>query len=107
MRYVGIDIGKKACSVTLVSEKGKAVAQLEIENSKPGWDKLQRRLKPGDRLVVEAGTYAYPIHDHFVNHGFEVVPAHPRGIRQITESDKKTDRRDSEVLAQRLRVNYL
>lgn len=107
MRYVGIDIGKKACSVTLVNEEGKSVGQLEIENAKPGWTKLGRRLKPGDRLVLEAGTYAYPIHDHFVAKGFEVVPAHPRGIRQITESDKKTDRRDSEVLAQLLRVNYL
>lgn len=48
MRYVGIDIGKKACSVTLVNDKGKAVGQLEIANAKPGWAKLQRRLKPGD-----------------------------------------------------------
>lgn len=107
MRYVGIDIGKKTCSVTLVNEKGKAVGQLDIENAKPGWTKLGRRLKIGDRLVIEAGTYAYPIHDYFVAKGYEVVPAHPRGIRQITESDKKTDRRDSEVLAQLLRVDYL
>lgn len=107
MRYVGIDIGKKACTVTLVNENGKPLAHLEIQNAKPGWTKLQRRLKPGDRLVLEAGTYAYPIHDHFVNRGFEVVPAHPRAIRQITESDKKTDRRDSETLAQPLRVDYL
>lgn len=49
MRYVGIDLGKKTCSVTLVNEKGKAVGQLEIENAKPSWAKLGHLLKPGDR----------------------------------------------------------
>jgi transposase len=107
MRYIGIDIGKKECSVSFVNEAGKLLSELPIANDKAGWKRLGRRLRPGDRLVLEASTYAYPLHDHFKALGYDVVAAHAKGVRQITESDKKTDKHDSEILAQLLRVNYL
>lgn len=107
MHYAGIDIGKESCHATIVDEQGKVLDQFQLENSPTGWGKLQICLQPGDQVSMEAGTYAYPIHDHFCRAGFKVTMAHPRGVRQITESDSKTDKKDSQHLAQLLRVGYL
>lgn len=107
MSYVGIDVGKDACVATVVTRTGRVKHRLEFDNRREGFDQLEGILGPRSTLVVEAGTYVYPLHDHFTTKGYAVLVAHPRGIRQITESEKKTDRHDSEVLAQLARVDYL
>lgn len=107
MGYAGIDVGKDACIATIITDTGKVRARFDFPNRAEGFDQLRTRLKTRDRLVMEAGTYVYPLHDHFTKLGFKVLVAHPRAIKQITESDKKTDQHDSEVLAQLARVGYL
>jgi transposase len=107
MRYAGIDIGKETCHATIVDEQGTVLAQFELENKPAGWGRLEKHLQPGDQVAMEAGTFAYPIHDHLCEHGFDVAMAHPRGVKQITQSDSKTDRKDSHHLAHLLRVGYL
>lgn len=107
MGYVGIDIGKDACTATILTGTGRVRDRLDFANRPDGFDELAARLRPRDQLVMEAGTYVYPLHDHFTRLGYTVLVAHPRAIKQITESDKKTDEHDSQVLAQLARVDYL
>ena len=107
MGYVGVDIGKDACVATIITNTGRVRGRLEFANRPEGFAELVARLKARDKLVMEAGTYMYPLHDHLRRRGFNVLVGHPRAIRQITESDKKTDQHDSEVLAQLARVGYL
>lgn len=107
MGYVGIDVGKDACIATLITKTGRVRDRLEFSNRPDGFQRLAARLKPRDQLVMEAGTYVYPLHDHFKRLGYTILVGHPRGIRQITESEKKTDEHDSQVLAQLARVGYL
>jgi len=83
---VGIDIGKDACTATIITKTGHLRGRLDFENRPEGFAKLTTRLKPRDLLLMEAGTYIYPLHDHFRRLGFEVLVGHPRAIRQITES---------------------
>lgn len=107
LNIVGIDVGKDLCVTTILTKTGRIKKRIEFANRPAGFAELEKQLKPNDELVIEAGTYVYALHDHFASKGFKVFPAHPRGIKQITESDKKTDRHDSEVLAHLHRVGYL
>jgi transposase len=107
MQYAGVDIGKEACHATILNQAGDLVEQFELVNNPKGWAQLEKQLGPGDELAVEASTHAYPIHDHFRQRGFKVHVAHPRAVKQITQSESKTDRKDSHHLAHLLRVGYL
>lgn len=107
MQYAGIDVGKEACHATVLDQEGQVRHQFELPNKPSGWRKFEKLLQPGDRLALEASTHAYPIHDHFRSHGFDVVAAHPRGVKVITQADSKTDRKDSHHLAHLLRTDYL
>jgi transposase len=107
MGFAGIDVGKDACTATIITDTGRIRERLDFPNRPEGFNELAARLKPRDQLVMEAGTYVYPLHDHFTRLGRKVLVAHPRAIKQITESEKKTDAHDSLVLAQLARVGYL
>lgn len=107
MAFVGVDIGKEACTATVITRTGRVTKRVDFANREEGFTRLAASIGRRSKLVIEAGTYAYPIHDHFKRLGHEVLVAHPRGVKQITESDKKTDAHDSEILAQLARVGYL
>lgn len=107
MRSVGIDTSKKACQAIILDPAGAVADRLEFENAPSGWDQLAARLTPGDELVVEACTYAYPIHDHFRVGGWTVVAAHPAGNRRIARNESKTDWKDAYDLANLHRTGYL
>lgn len=106
MRYVGLDLGKRECATTILDEAGHVSAQFKFENDPVGYARLEEHLEAGDELVLEASTYAYPVHDHFVRKGFRVHAAHPRGVRKIAESESKNDWKDSFDLANLKRTNY-
>lgn len=107
MRYAGVDIGKKAGHATILDQTGNVLAQFEFTNDPKGWGKLESHLKPGDEVIVEALTYAYPLIDHFRAMKQPVIVAHSRKVRQIAESESKTDQKDSHTLAHLRRVGYL
>lgn len=107
MQHAGIDVGKEACHVTILDDDGAVRHQFEIPNRPKGWKQLEAKLGPEDELALEASTHAFPIHDHFRQLGYTVIAAHARGVKQITQSESKTDRKDSHRLAHLLRLDYL
>lgn len=106
MRYIGIDLSKLECVTTIIDEHGDVRARFKFPNSPDGFRTLESRMEPGDELVLEASTYAYPIHDHFVKKGVRVHAAHAKGIRKIAQSESKNDWKDSFDLANLKRTNY-
>ncbi len=107
MEYVGIDVGTKSCSASVLDEAGGIKACLEFANEESGWRTLTAGLSKDARLVLESGTAAFPIHDFLKREGFDVMMANPSKIRAITASKSKTDEKDSLVLAQLLRLGYV
>ena len=105
--YVGIDVGTRACSASIVDEQGGIKKCLEFANDESGWHVLLAELSAEDHVVLEASTAAYPVHDFFLRQGFRVVMANPSKIRAITDSRSKTDEKDSLILAQLLRLDYI
>jgi transposase len=107
MMYVGIDLGVDACSASIVDEQGVLKTYLEFSNEENGWKELMNAMGTDVKIAMEAGSAAYPIHDYLVTLGYQVSVGHPAAIKAITQSKSKTDEKDSLILAQLLRMNYL
>jgi hypothetical protein len=97
MGYAGIDIGKDARTATIITATARIRDRLDFTNRPDGFAELAARLRPRDRLVMEADTYVYLLHDHLMRLGFKVLVADPGGIKEITASDKKTNQYGSQV----------
>lgn len=107
MQYVGIDLGADACSVSVIDEQGILMNYFEIGNNENGWKQLIDAVGKESVMAMEACTAAYPIHDYLQKNGYSVKVGHPAAIKAITHSKSKTDQKDSEILANLLRLNYL
>lgn len=105
MRYVGIDVSKEKADVAIRVQEGQIVERLTVANAPGGFQELEKHLKPGDRLGLEACTHAYPIHDHFVAKRFEVWMGDPGRLRAVWDTDHKNDVQDADELSDLLRVN--
>jgi len=105
MRYVGIDMCKEKADVSVRGAEGQIVERLTVMNGPEGFQELERHLEPGDRLGLEASTYAYPIHDYFVAKGYEVWMGDPGRMRAVWDTDHKNDVQDADELSDLLRVN--
>ena len=107
MQYVGIDLGVKSCSASIVDEQGDTKEYLEFGNDEEGWKTLVDSIDGDVEIAMEVGTCMYPIYDYLTSLDLRMKVGHPPGIKTITGSSSKTDRKDSEILANLLRLNYL
>ena len=105
--YVGIDIHKVNCPVTVLDTDGTEVDRYSIKNTKRGWSRFVERTPHDSEIAIEASTASCSVYDFLVEHGYEVKVAHPREVRLIATSKKKTDTFDSKILAQLLRTGFL
>ena len=107
MRYAGVDLHKKTLSVCVVDRERSV-----IERAKLRCDQPQAILEfvPKHRplqLVVEA-TAGYRWLFALVERDVErLVLAHPRKLRIIAESTRKSDRLDAQVLAEFLALDMI
>jgi transposase len=107
MQYVGIDLGKDTCSASILDEQGNTKKYLEFRNQEEGWKQLIKKIDKNAKIAMEAGTIMYPIYDYLTGLNYDVKVGHPQGIKAISSSSSKTDKKDSEILANLLRLNYL
>jgi len=105
--FVGIDVHKVSCSVTVLNQPGAIIDTFKIKNTLTGWKKFFARIPETSKIVFEASSGSGPIFDLLTDHGFEVTLANPREVRLIGESKKKSDSFDSKTLAQLLRAGFL
>lgn len=115
MRYIGIDIAKRAHVAAVMDEKERVVVEpFEFANTKRGFERLLGRLArgsvlPGDsRVGMEAtGHYWVALFDFLTANGFEVVVINPIQTdawrRVDTVRPAKTDAIDALLVADLLR----
>lgn len=108
MLYAGLDLHKRFSYVTVMDEQGKIVSQGKIPNDRNSIieyiDSMESELK---ELAMEAGPSWYWLYELLNGLDINVHLAHPKGVRAIAASKKKTDKTDSAVLAHLLRTNLL
>lgn len=107
MNFVGIDLHKKSITVCVVDQERNIVNRKRLPCSAPNRIEAYFRQWCPARAVVEAtASYEWllkligPLTDR-------VVLAHPRKMRVIAESTRKSDKLDAQVLAEFLALDLI
>ncbi len=105
--YVGIDVHKKYCQATLMSEQGQIMHELRFDNTTEGTNclvDLAKSVDPHVKAVVEpSANFWIRIYDKLEDEGVEVKLSNPLRTKAIAEARIKTDRIDAKTLAYLLR----
>lgn len=95
---IGIDLGDRKHAVCVLDAKGEILKQETITNSRGRLTALSRR-HPGALVVMEVGMHS-PWTSRFLKElGHRVLVANPRKVRAIYQNERKSDRKDAEILA--------
>ena len=98
-RFVGIDLGKKTYQMAVVGPDGK-VTMSNGRTFYAGRQGLYKRLRPGDKVALEACSMAFTIAKEIEETvGCKVYVLNPYKLAIIFASMKKTDKEDSLKLA--------
>lgn len=105
MLYCGLDVHRNGLSyAAVVDQTGKLIQAKKVPDDSI-LDFLDR-YQPA-KVAMEASTAIAPVYRALTRQGYDVVVSHPMKTRLIAESRIKTDRVDSKVLAQLLRLDAL
>ncbi len=107
MYYSGIDQHKRDCMITTYDADGRRVKQQRVPNSR---DRLRRyfaEFTGPHRAVVESTGFWYWLADLLDELGVELTLAHATRLKAIAAAKVKTDRLDSDLLAQLLRADLI
>jgi len=107
MRYIGLDVHKDNITACVLTSTGKPKFEKNFIKDSESWN-LDELMEYGDKdgfcVLMESGTYAYPPYRFFKDRGVDVDAVHAQGLKVITQSDKKTDKRDAYTIARMLRL---
>lgn len=107
MYYTGIDLHKKTAFLTTVDEAGAVTCQEKLSCHREAF-RLYFRCQPGShRAVVETTTGWYWVSDLLREEGVDLKLAHAKHLKAIAYAKVKTDKVDSETLAQLLRTGMI
>ena len=106
MRAIGVDLHKDLIVACFLEEDG-SYQTARFRPSTDGLQAFRARLRPDDRLAVEAGRNVWYFLGRVADAVAEAVVVDPRRFAPIAESKKKTDERDALELARALRAGYL
>lgn len=104
-QVVGLDLGDRySYLVVLDMKSGEIVEEARVQTTMSA---LVERFEGAGRLriALETGTHSPWVSRLLDELGHEVLVANPRKVRLITQSRRKTDQRDAEMLARLARVD--
>ena len=105
MRYMGLDVHKNNISACVISAGGKIVKSLEVRSAESGLRTLHDYMKTAEYCVMmESSTYSYRTYRFFESLGVEAHVVHAKSLKVVTDSDKKTDKKDAEAIGRYLRL---
>lgn len=107
MRNIGLDLGRHTGEAAAVDGHGKAVSLGRVDVSPEGLAALVERLRPDDRVVLEASTNTWSIAEFLAPYVGEVVVSNPLRTRAIAQAKVKTDQIDAATLAELLAADYI
>lgn len=95
---IGLDLGDRRHAVCVLDAKGGIHKQESITNTRESLTALSRR-HPGALIAMEVGSHSPWISRLFKSLGHRVLVANPRKVRAIYQNERKSDRKDAEILA--------
>ncbi len=108
MNYCGIDIGGLSSYVYVCDGAGRKRCCRPVQTSRGMLRAvLKRYVRSGLKVAIEAGNQTAWIYAVLVEMGAEVTVVNPQQVKLIAMSRKKTDKIDSRILCELLRVDGL
>ena len=105
--YIGFDLHRKSIYGTAMDKEGALLIAHKFPNNKEAPQEFLKPFHPAEtKIAIEACGFWRSCHFMLRSLGFEATLANPLKCHQIVK-DKKTDKVDSKVLADLLRINYL
>jgi hypothetical protein len=106
-QVVGMDLHRRRSVLVRMTEDGRKLETVRIENSPQALRAVLARAGKNPRVVVEATYGWYWAVDVLEEAGAEVHLAHPLGVKAFTYRRVKDDERDAADLADLLRMGRL
>lgn len=103
--FVGLDVHRKSVTATAIAPDGTRVNQTRFGPGDPEIAAYLRSLPGPPRVVLEACCVWEHVYDAAASTGAPVTLAHPYKTRVIAEASLKSDKVDSEALANLLRLD--
>lgn len=107
MYYTGIDLHKFTSYLTTVNSQGKIVKQADIKNVDHNFVQYFKSIRGKHKTVVESTMTWYWLNDLLSSMKIPLVLAHAKYVKAIAYAKVKTDKVDSHILAQLLRMDYI
>ena len=105
MRYIGLDVHKTNTTACVISAGGKVVKTLDVRSEPNGLRAIHDYMGTAEYVVMmESSTYSYKVYRFFESLGVDAYVVHARSLKIITESNKKTDKKDAESIGKILRL---
>lgn len=104
--YIGADLHKKTCYVTVMNKEGAIKKRTEISTDT---EKVKNFFKKyaGDHIAVESTMNWIPFYETLESLGCQVKLSNPLQTKSIASARIKNDKVDSKILADLLRTNLL
>jgi len=100
----GLDLGDRTSYYCILDEAGEVIFEHELLTTPKGIEEVFVRI-PRSRIALETGTHSPWVSRQLTQLGHEVIVAHARKVRLISESSRKDDRLDARTLARLARID--
>jgi len=107
MYYTGIDLHKFTSYLTTVDSTGNIVKQENLKNVDHNFVQYFKSIKGKHKATVESTMTWYWLNDLLTTMKIPLVLAHAKYVKAIAYAKVKTDKVDSHILAQLLRMDYI
>lgn len=104
MKYIGLDVHKTTTTACFIAKNGKPVNTMEVPSTDEGYQRIWEYLDGEEAcFMMESSTYIYRCFRFFSPRARTYV-AHANSLKMITDTDKKTDKKDAESIGRYLRL---
>jgi transposase len=101
---IGMDLGDRTSRYCVLDGAGQVVKEGSVATTRAGMTQLYGPMKKY-RIAMEVGTHSPWVSRLLKGMGHEVIVANPRQLKLITESSRKDDKVDAQMLARLARVD--
>ena len=101
---IGIDLGDRGSCYCVLDENGEVLQRDEMVSDQHGLELVFRHFPPSV-VALEVGTHSPWVSRLLTGLGHQVIVANARRVKLISESSRKNDRLDAELLARLARAD--
>lgn len=103
-QVIGLDLGDKSSRYCVLDNEGNVQSERSVATTRQGMGQVFGRMVRC-RIALEVGTHSPWVSRLLQSLGHEVIVANARRVRIISESSRKDDRMDAQMLARLARVD--